>query len=367
MTSTIKTIQAIPIGLPFTQHQGPPAGFGGKVWDTLDVLLIRVETSDGIVGWGDAFSYNALPATKAAVQDILAPLALNQDCTDVPVLMDGLARPLHLFGRSGPVQYALSGLGIALWDIAGKRAGASIWQIMGAARRPSIPSYASLFRIVDPAVLTQVCQELAADGFTAIKLHEVDPHTTLAARQGAGPDVELMMDTNCPWTLAQAQEAAAIMLPADLKWLEEPIWPPEDFNAFTALSASGIALAAGENVANDIELTRLASTPGVTYVQPSVTKIGGITVFRRGAEQAAHLGRQIAPHSPYFGPGLLATLHLAAAFPQIEYAEMFGARLTTPLFDGVGLPGAGQSFAIPDGPGLGADPIPEVIERFRLG
>ena len=367
MTSTIKSIQAIPIGMPFTQHEGPPAGFGGKVWETLDILLVRVETSDGIVGWGDAFSYNAMPATLAAVVDILTPLALGQDCTDVPDLMDRLARPLHLFGRSGPVQYALSGLDIALWDIAGKRQGRPIWQLLDGPGRKDIPSYASLFRVMDHAMLTRVCSELAADGFTAIKLHEVDPETTLAARQGAGPDVELMMDTNCPWSLAQAQEAAAIMVPANLKWLEEPIWPPEDFAALSALAASGIDLAAGENVANDIELTRLATTPGMTYVQPSVTKIGGITLFHRGAQNAVQAGRQIAPHSPYFGPGLLATLHLAAVFPQIEYAEMFGARLTTPLFDGVGLPGPDQRFVIPNGPGLGADPIAEVIDRFRLG
>lgn len=60
MGDIIKSIEAIPVGLPFTQHEGQPAGFGGKVWKTLDNLLVRVEATDGIVGWGDAFAYDAL-------------------------------------------------------------------------------------------------------------------------------------------------------------------------------------------------------------------------------------------------------------------------------------------------------------------
>ncbi len=367
MTSTIKDIRAIPVGLPFGQHEGPPAGFGGKVWKTLDILLVRVETSDGIVGWGDAFGYNALPASKAAVDDVLAPLALGQDARDITGVMDRLARTLHLFGRSGPVQYALSGLDIALWDIAGKRAGLPVAKLLGGGGRTAVPAYASLFRIAEHDILARVCEDLVGDGFAAIKLHEIDPHATLAARRGVGPAVDLMMDVNCPWDLVAAREAAAIMAPANLKWLEEPIWPPEDFASLSALAASGIPLAAGENVANAEEMTRLAQTSGVDYVQPSVTKIGGITTFHRAAQVAKLAGRRIAPHSPYFGPGLLATLQLAAVHPDIEYVEMFGAILETPLFDGVGLPGADQCFAIPAGPGLGADPEPDVVERFRLG
>ncbi|MDH3666408.1 MAG: mandelate racemase/muconate lactonizing enzyme family protein [Paracoccaceae bacterium] len=367
MVSTINDIRAIPVGLPFQQHEGPPAGFGGKVWQTLDILLVRVETSDGIVGWGDAFGYNALSSTKAAVDDLVAPLGVGQDARDIAGVMDRLSRTLHLFGRSGPVQYALSGLDIALWDIAGKRAGLPVAQLLGGAGRTAVPSYASLFRIADNDLVARVCEGLAEDCFSAIKLHEIDPHATLAARQGAGPDIDLMMDVNCPWDLVTAREAAAIMAPADLKWLEEPIWPPEDFAALSALAASGIPLAAGENVANAEEMTRLASAPGVSYVQPSVTKIGGITAFHRAAQAAKLAGRRVAPHSPYFGPGLLATLQLAAVHTDIEYIEMFGATLTTPLFDGFGLPGPDKRFAIPTGPGLGADPEPDVINRFLLG
>lgn len=366
MPNTITAIEAIPVGLPFTQHDGPRAGFGGRVWETLDCLLVRVETSDGITGWGDAWAYTALTASKAALEDVIAPLAIGQSAEDIGGLTGHIAKATHFFGRSGAMQYALGGLDIALWDIAGKQAGLPICRLLGGGGRTHAPSYASLFRIADTAIVERVCEGLAGDGFEAIKLHEVDPRTALAARSGAGPDVEIMMDTNCPWDRQQAIEAARFMEPAALKWLEEPLWPPEDFEGLTELAAAGIPLAAGENIANPDDMARLAATPGLTYAQPSVIKIGGITAFVRAGHAIGLAGKRLAPHSPYFGPGLLATLHMASVFPAMQYVEMFGANLTEPLFDGIGLPGPDQTFAIPDGPGLGAEPIAEVVERFRL-
>lgn len=366
MGDTIKIIEAIPVGLPFTQHEGQPAGFGGKVWKTLDSLLVRVETSDGIVGWGDAFAYNALSASKAALEDQVAPLAVGKSAEDIVGLMAVLGQTLHNFGRSGATQFALSGLDIALWDIAGKRAGLPVARLLGGGARSTIPAYASLFRINDHGVLKRVCEKLVTDGYKAIKLHEVDPVAALVARDASGSDTALMMDVNCPWDLTAAREAASTMAPANLKWLEEPIWPPEDFTSLSALERSGIPLAAGENVANFEEMKRLAETSGLIYVQPSVTKIGGITAFHHAAQAAELAGKRLAPHSPYFGPGLLATLQMAAVFPNVEYVEVFGATLNMPLFDGYGLPRQDQQFAIPTNPGLGADPIADVIERYRL-
>ena len=135
----------MPIALPFTQHDGPPAGFFGTVWKSLDYVLVRVETSDGIVGWGDAFAYNALPATRAALDDIIAPMAMGQSADDILGLMDRLGRTLHLMGRSGPVQYALG------------RAGHRALGHRGQARRSSGASFARRGRaVVDPGLCQPV-------------------------------------------------------------------------------------------------------------------------------------------------------------------------------------------------------------------
>ena len=187
MASTIESIDTITLAIPFT-HPGPPTGFGGTIWTKASYLLMRVTTSDGIVGWGEAFGYNAIPATRAAISEIVAPLAIGKDTTDIGALMQSLERPLHLFGRSGPVQYALSGLDIALWDIAGKRAGCSVAKLLGGGGRKTAPAYTSLLRAGDTAALTTVCEAVAQQGFDAVKLHEVEPALAVLAREilGAG-------------------------------------------------------------------------------------------------------------------------------------------------------------------------------------
>lgn len=94
--------------------------------------------------------------------------------------------------------------------------------------------------------------------------------------------------------------------------------------------------------------------------------MGGITEFRVVAQAASRNHRNVAPHSPYFGPGLLATLQLAAAFPCIGSVEVFGVDLEQTLFGGAGIVGPNGSIAIPTGPGLGADPDLAVLERYRV-
>jgi hypothetical protein len=107
----IAAIETIPLRIPFTTG-GPAYGFGGKSWTTLDMTLVRVETEDGLVGWGDAFSYGCQMAVKAALDDMLIPLMVGQDATDIVVLNHELQQKLHLFGRYGITIFAISGIDI---------------------------------------------------------------------------------------------------------------------------------------------------------------------------------------------------------------------------------------------------------------
>src|SRR5205085_2395322 len=114
-------IDPVPDDIP-NHHDGPLTGFAGSDWPTLLYLLVRVETDDGLVGWGEAFGYSVIPATAAVIRETLAPLAIGRDASNVAGLMEELKRTLHIYGRGGSTQYALGGLDIALWDLAGKRA-----------------------------------------------------------------------------------------------------------------------------------------------------------------------------------------------------------------------------------------------------
>ena len=100
-------------------------------------------------------------------------------------------------------------------------------------------------------------------------------------------------------------------------------------------------------------------------MQPSVTKVGGVTEFMKVLNLAAAHNSQVAPHSPYFGPGLLATLQLLATRPDIESVEIFYLKLERDLFRGAA-DVKGGSISVPQGPGLGADPDPEVLQHYRI-
>ena len=175
-----------------------------------------------------------------------------------------------------------------------------------------------------------------------------------------------MVDTNCPWTLTEAQRMAAAMAEHDLYWLEEPLFPPEDFTGLARLrDLSGVPLAAGENACTAVQFQAMFAAGAVDYAQPSVTKVGGVTEFLKIAALAEASGVRIMAHSPYIGPGFLASLHLAAALPDPGLIERFHVTLEANPMGPWVLPKDGQ-FMVPDGPGLGADPDPAVVAAHRL-
>jgi len=361
----ITGIETIPIKIPF-EPAGKPSGWGARAWSGLECLLVRVETSDGLVGWGEAFSYACQRAVKAALDDMVTPLALGRDPRDITGFMREAQQRLHLFGRYGITIFALSGLDIALWDLAAKRAGKPLAELLGGPARGELEAYASLFRLHEPEVVAEQTRGALAQGYRYIKLHETKEPEVRAARVAAGAGVPIMVDTNCPWTPVEARENAARLKPYDLHWLEEPIFPPEDFRSLAALRReSGIAIAAGENACTVHEFEKMFAAGAVTYAQPSVTKVGGITEFRKVAALAESKGVALMPHSPYFGPGFLATLHLTAALPIAGLVERFYLKLEASLYGDLIDPVRGK-FRLPDGPGLGREPDAAVIKAYRV-
>jgi D-galactarolactone cycloisomerase len=245
-----------------------------------------------------------------------------------------------------------------------KRAGQSIATLLGGARRSLLPAYASLPRYGDPVEVARHADAAAKRGYRSIKLHEIGPEEVAAARAAVGPEVDLMMDTNCPWTVEEALAIADRVRPQRLLWLEEPIWPPEDAVGLARVRAgAGIKIAAGENAASPEECIAMMDAGAVDYIQPSVTKIGGIGPWMRIAGEAATRGVTVMPHSPYFGAGLLATLHMAAALTGDCLVEHMYRDLAANPF-AAALQPRGDSFILPEGPGLGCEPDPEVLRRY---
>src|SRR4029453_2727634 len=173
------------------------------------------------------------------------------------------------------------------------------------------------------------------EGYRYVKLHEITEPAVRAARQGGGPNMKLTVDTNCPWTPVEALEMARRFRPHDLLWLEEPVWPPEDWAGLARVrTEGGIALAAGENASNPIDFKHMFDAGAVTYAQPSVTKIGGVTALREVATLAEAAAVTLVPHSPYSGPALLAPPPSPAPNPGEPLVERIYATLEPDLFGG---------------------------------
>ena len=154
----------------------------------------------------------------------------------------------------------------------------------------------------------------------------------------------------------------------DIHWIEEPINPPEDFRALAKLREdTGVAVAAGENACTAFEFRNMLEAGAVDYAQPSVTKVGGITEFRKVAALCESFGVQIMPHSPYFGPGFLATLHLAQALPNPGLIERIFINPEADFYTGGIYDPVDGVFGAPSGAGLGIEPDPDVIKTYRVG
>jgi len=358
----IAKAETIWVATPFS-NEGPPSGFGGTTWNKVSTLLVRLETEEGLVGWGEAFGHNAIPATKAAFDHQIAPLVIGRDASQIAPLMTELQKTVHNFGRYGQTLFALSGLDTALWDLAGKAAGLPLYRLLGGASRTSIPAYASFLRYGDPEVVKEITAKAVGEGYRWIKLHERTPEAVAAARDGGGDTFGLMVDTNCPWTVAEATRIAWAMELSDLFWLEEPIWPPENFHGLAELRAAvPMPIAAGENASTVWEFSQMAAVGAVDYAQPSVSKVGGVTEMMKILRLCETNNIGFAPHSPYYGPGFLATMHVVAQTD--EPLEFLYGNLEAPLYDI--FPPKNGAYTLPDGPGLGIEPNPDVIRDFTV-
>jgi D-galactarolactone cycloisomerase len=357
-------------GVVYRQQLKPGAAqlkFAGEGRQAFETLLVKVDTDDGIVGWGEAFPHRVWPAVKSLLETLIAPACIGADPTDIFALMKKLIYHVHGVGRAGPAMYALSGLDIALWDILGKAQNTPIYKLLGGAPCTKLPAYASLLKYGETDVVVRTCEEALGRGYRELKVHETGCEQIAAAahllrRHNGG---SLMVDVNAPWTLKEALSAVAPLRELGLKWIEEPVWPLEDFDAAKQISASGVPVAIGENVLTPTDFERLIESRAVDYVQPSVAKIGGISIARDIFATANQANVAVAPHSAYFGPGLIATAHLSAALARAPMVERLFCDLTESPFGNWYEPVDGY-LALPQGPGLGVEPDLELLHKLRV-
>ena len=343
-----------------------------------DLIYLRVDTDNGLSGWGQAWSMKLAEMTRMVLDHAVAPYCLGMPVQESTEWMDKLCKS-HGNTRGGSFSFAVSALDIALWDIRGKAANRPLHQDLarfevdkitgrGGTTKTWVDAYASLIFYGDAERTAEKCREAVDRGYRHLKLHEEAIEPVAAARQAVGSDISIRLDpaSTWPWNRVEAMEAATQLEEYELFWLEEPIWPAEDYYGLRELSRrTNVPLAAGENCLSALDFRQLREIGGATFLQPSVIKIGGISETLKVIAYAESVGAIYAPHSFYFGPGYLASLHLAAASARNTLIEQpyFGLE-AYPYGDNV-LVKRGR-VETPMSAGLGYDPDPEFLREYAV-
>lgn len=337
-------------------------------------MLIEVATDAGVSGIGE--SWVNFPAWApiervATIAEGLRPLLLGESVGDPRriqrQLVDSLHRLALQWGAIGPIYQAISGIDLALWDLAGKLAGAPVWQLLGAPSQDTVGAYASG---LGPDRVAEQAGAAVSVGFPAVKLKvgfggDRDERNLDVARAAIG-ERTLFTDANRGWTLDQAWASAALLRAARADWIEEPL--AVDDPAWSEIrKVLPLPVAGGENLYGARTFADWIRSGRLQVVQPDVGKCGGITAAHAIMTGPDTAGVRLAPH--YFGGavGLAATIHLFAALPAdrrvlVEYDinpnPLREDLLTEPLYLGNGL------LRVPDRPGLGIELNPTAIERY---
>ncbi len=284
-------------------------------------LLVEIETDTGVTGWGECLG----PADiNAAVVSAMAPILIGRPALDIEPIWLSLYNEFRDQGQRGNIHTAISGIDIALWDIAGKHFNAPIHQLMGGAWRLNIPAYATGgFRPEGEDHAKACAAEMAAyvaAGFKAVKIKigygvESDLATIEAVRAAIGPDIELMIDANHGYDAVDAIEVGRHAAQYNIHWFEEPV-VPEALRAYQQVRAEQpIPVAAGETWHGRWAIDEALHQKAVQILQPDVCGVGGLSEARKIITLADIHHVRLVPHVWGTAVALAAGLQFHAILP----------------------------------------------------
>jgi L-alanine-DL-glutamate epimerase-like enolase superfamily enzyme len=331
-----------------------------------ELVTVRVRTTDGAEGLGYTYTVGAGAAAIRAFLADLAPLALGQDTERIEHIWQRLWWGCHYVGRGGLAAFAISALDIGLWDLRARRRGLPLWKLLGG-HDPRVKAYAGGIDLQFPLdrLLRQTDENLGR-GFRAIKMKvgrprlREDVERVRAMREHLGPDVPLMVDANMRWTADEAIRAARALSAHDAFWLEEPTIPDDVPGHARILREGGIPVAAGENLRTIHEFERLMGAGGVSFPEPDVSNVGGVTAWLKVAHTAEAHNLPVTSHGVHD-----LHVHLLAAVPNASYLEVHGFGLERFIAHPLELRD-GEAIA-PDRPGHGVELDWNGLEGLRAG
>jgi L-alanine-DL-glutamate epimerase-like enolase superfamily enzyme len=314
-----------------TSYKLPEAGANVRVgigrMVKRDIVVVKVTTDDGLVGWGESHHGRAPGTVAHLVNTTLRGLVVGMEASDVVGVWAKIYKmQLGSHGMGAGTALAMSGIDMALWDIRAKAAGWPLYKLLGGTSRP-IPAYAGGVSLgyQEPASLIDEIRPHVEQGYKAIKLRVGDSPERDTARAAAVrkaySTVELLADANTGCTVEDARRLIPGLETSGVAWLEEP-FPAHDHRSYAIARTFGrIPLAAGENHYTRFEFHRLIEDGAVTVLQPDLSKTGGITEGLRIAAMASAWKLPINPHTSISALNMAATIHFLCAIDNGGYFE----------------------------------------------
>ena len=368
-------------------------GYSQQFYTRRSAHLVEVETDEGVTGWGECFGPgNVALANRAIVEQVIQPLVLGMDPLDRDVIWHRVYNLLRDHGQKGMPMQALSGVDIALWDIAGKVAGLPLHKLVGGAHRADVPvyGYGMMLRHEPVADLAaRFADEAAAirdAGFVAAKMKvglgpRDDVRLAEAVRRGVGPEYRFMVDANHCYTTSDAFYVGRALEELEAYWFEEPV-APEDHDGYRELRAGlDVNISGGEAEFGRWGWRALLESRGLDIAQPEVCALGGISEYLRVLALCHAHHTPVVNHVWGSAVAVATNLQLLAAMPplpgglhpwepMLEFDTTHNAfrddLLTEPLAIQAQVARTGGRCAIPGGPGLGVEPDRDVIRHYRI-
>lgn len=372
----VTKVEAIPVAYP------EPNDFDA----TRHLCLVRLETGDGAVGWGEAITQfeEASLATKAII-DGMAGLVIGKDPIHNRAIWESLKEHAWWYGHGGGIaSYAVAALDIALWDLKGKQLGTSVCELLGGPvheRLPAIASSHAHFESI-PAMAEEAAGWMK-QGFQGMKVgfgkrgdarlgydHDRDVEYVRRMRETLGPDRSLMIDIGAKirWDVTDAVRRAQAFDEYGVDWIEEPLgaWDPEGYANLRAKTTTRIAYGEREWTVAGFERVLATGSCDVVGVDPA--RAEGITGFVEVAQRAAAYRRQANAHA--WSSAICTSASLAVSFASTACKLIEFKPLENPMQHDL----VAEPFTQTDGwitpptdrSGLGIEVLEDVVARFRL-
>ena len=343
-------------------------------------LFLRIETSDGLVGWGEPVVEGRVKTVRGAVEELMDDYLVGEDPMPVEDHWQRLYR--GGFYRGGPVlMSAIAGIDQALWDIRGKAFGAPVYDLLGGPVRDRVRVYQWVGGD-RPAGVAEAAREKVDAGFTALKMNatpELRRIDTPAAvdsvgerletvREEVGPDVDIGVDFHGRVAKSMAKRLADVLEPHDPFFIEEPVLPEQNEFLPQLAAHTSIPIATGERMYSRWDFKEVFESGAVDVIQPDLSHAGGITETHKIASMAEAYDVALAPHCPLGPVALASCLQVDACSPNaliqeqsldIHYNE--GGDVLDYLADPSVFDYEDGYVSLPDAPGLGVEPDEETL------